>query len=302
MRANTYKSKMTTAITLSIVSGICLASTVGAAEKKDSIKATPDTVGETNGFNKDEKKVHLSAKQEQANRDTAKAANSVPGVKVDPKSLTPPPEEPPIKGFHPIKRALAPVVRLERNSMQLQQQIMKLEGPIAGLNSPMVGLQKHMVTVEGKMDGMQGELSKMRGKVDSVNGSMNGVQEDITAMRKEIAGLLPPINAMRGPIEKLEKPLTNVAEPLTEVRHELQEMKALLATVLGAVIIGCISIAIGTPFAAFLIYKNRRKLFPGLRDSDLPQVKAPLSEREQEIKQELAKERKAERSKELTKV
>lgn len=277
MRAYSLKSRVTTAITLSIVTGICL----GAASDADDTKtSTPKkhTAGEKTGFNKDEVKVKLTKKQEQANKDTAKAANAVPGVNVDPKDLTPPPVEPPIKGFHPIKKALAPVVRLERNSMQLQQQIMKLEGPIAGLNSPMVGLQKHMVTVEGKMDGMQGELNKMRGKVDSVNNSMSGVQGDITAMRKEIAGLVPPINAMRGPIEKLEKPLTNVAEPLTEVRSELQQMKALLATVLGAVIIGCISIAIGTPIAAFIVYRHRHKLFPGLRDSELPQVKPPVSE------------------------
>jgi hypothetical protein len=286
MQSNILKSRSTTAITIAIVSGMtgfCLASAVGADEVKSAAaKTATPTAGEKTGFSKDEVKVALTSKQVKADKDTAKAANAVPGVHVDPKNLAVPPVEPPVKGFHPIKKMLAPVVRLERNSMQLQQQIMKLEGPIAGLNSPMVGLQKHMVTVEGKMDGMQGELGKMRTNVDSVNSSMKGVQGDITAMRKEIAGLLPPINAMRGPIEKLEKPLINVAEPLTEVKSELQQMKALLATVLGAVIVGCVSIAIGTPFAAFMVYRHRHKLFPGLRDSDLPEIKAPIAEQKPE--------------------
>lgn len=286
MQSNRFRSRSTSAMTMLIVSGLtgfCLTSAVGA----DEVKPAPDktaapTAGEKTGFSKEEVKVPLTSKQVQANKDTAKAANAAPGVHVDPKNLAVPPVEPTIKGFHPIKKMLAPVVRLERNSVQLQQQIMKLEGPIAGLNSPMVGLQKHMVTVEGKMDGMQSELSKMRGKVDSVNTSMTGVQGDITAMRKEIAGLLPPINAMRGPIEKLEKPLINVAEPLTEVKSELQQMKALLATVLGAVIVGCVCIAIGTPFAAFMVYRHRHKLFPGLRDSELPEIKPPLAEQQTE--------------------
>ena len=282
MRAYSLKSEITTAVTLSVISGVCLVSAASAADTATTDTPKKHTAGEKTGFNKDEVKVQLSNKQVKADKETAKAANAVPGVKVDPKDLTPPPVEPPIKGFHPIKKLLAPVVRLERNSMQLQQQIMKLEGPIAGLNSPMVGLQKHMVTVEGKMDGMQGELSKMRSRVDSVNGSMSGVQADITAMRKEIAGLLAPINAMRGPIEKLEKPLTNVAEPLTEVKGELQQMKALLATVLGAVVLGCILIAVGTPFAGFIIYRNRHKLFPGLRDSELTQAKPSVEEQTKE--------------------
>ena len=295
MQSNTFKSRRTTAITLLIVSGVAgfyLATAAGADEiKVAQAKAATATAVEKTGFSKDEVKVPLTSKQVKADKETAKAANAVPGGHVDPKNLAVPPIEPPVTGFHPIKKMLAPVVRLERNSMQLQQQIMKLEGPIAGLNSPMVGLQKHMVTVEGKMDDMQGELSKMRGKVDSVNSSMTGVQGDITAMRKEIAGLLTPINAMRGPIEKLEKPLINVAEPLTEVKSELQQMKALLATVLGAVIVGCVSIAIGTPFAAFMVYRHRHKLFPGLRDSELPEIKAPLEEQiaEQKAEQTLTK-------------
>ncbi|MDR3614618.1 MAG: hypothetical protein P4L53_13750 [Candidatus Obscuribacterales bacterium] len=286
MQSNIFKSRSTTAVAIAIVStatGLCLASAVGANDVKTvPTKTATPTAGEKTGFNKDEVKVPLTSKQIKADKETAKAANAVPGVHVDPKNLAVPPVEPPVTGFHPIKKMLAPVVRLERNSMQLQQQIMKLEGPIAGLNSPMVGLQKHMVTVEGKMDGMQGELTKMRSNVDSVNDSMKGVQGDITAMRKEIAGLLPPINAMRGPIEKLEKPLINVAEPLTEVKGELQQMKALLATVLGAVIVGCVFIAVGTPFAAFMAYRHRHKLFPALRDSELPEIKPPLAEQKPE--------------------
>jgi len=56
----------------------------------------------------------VSAHQEKVNADTARAINKIPGVNIEAKDLTPPAQDPPIKGFHPIKRALQPVVQLEK--------------------------------------------------------------------------------------------------------------------------------------------------------------------------------------------
>jgi hypothetical protein len=233
-----------------------------------TVGATSST-GDKTGFNKDEKAVTVTPKDNSINKSTAKALNSIPGVSVSAKSLVPPPEEPPIKGFHPIKKLLAPVVRLERNSVQLQQQIMKLEGPIAGLSPPMLGLQKRMTSVESKMGGMQGQLHEMNGTVGAVSKQMTGVRDDIKAMRAQIAGLQEPIEALRPPIEKLQKPLVNVAEPLSEVRSELAQMKTLLATVLGAIVLAALAISIGTPIAAIIVFRNRKKIFPNMSDKEI---------------------------------
>jgi prefoldin subunit 5 len=228
-----------------------------------------NTTGKKTGFNKDEKPVTVTPRDNSINKSTAKAVNSIPGVNLNPKNLEPPPEEPSIQGFHPIKKLMAPIVRLERNSVQLQQQIMKLEGPIAGLNPPMVGLQKRMTTVQSKMGTMQDKLEGMSNNVTGVSNQMTGVREDIKGMRKQISQLQTPIEALRPPIEKLQGPLVNVAEPLTEVRAELAQMKALLATVLGAILVATLAISIGTPLAAIIIFRNRKKIFPKLLDQEL---------------------------------
>jgi len=245
-----------------------------SASKESSEKSVNDltdiqTTGQSTGFSKEEKKVPVTPAANSINKSTAKAVNRISGVKLNAKNLEPPPEQGEIRGFHPIKKLLAPIVRLERNSVQLQQQIMKLEGPIAGLNPPMMGLQKRMTSVEGKMGNMQGKLDGMNESVSKVSDQMNGVRSDLRSMRQQITALQEPIEQLRPPIEKLQKPLVNVAEPLMEVRGELAQMKALLATVLGAILVATIAISIGTPVAAIYVYRNRKKIFPNMSDQEL---------------------------------
>ncbi|HEY9760830.1 MAG TPA: hypothetical protein V6C97_37105 [Oculatellaceae cyanobacterium] len=272
--SETKVTAISLALSSLLLSGVPLASLAAPAAVSDSNQAStsssPDAGNrKTLGLSDNERQVKVTPKDNSINHSTAKALNRIPGVKVEPKDLEPPPEQLEIKGFHPIKKLLAPIVRLERNSVQLQQQIMKLEGPIAGLNPPMMGLQKRMTSVEGKMGNMQEKLDGMNETVTGVGTQMNGVRSDIQAMRKQISALQEPIMELKPPIEKLQGPLVNVAEPLSNVRKELAEMKTLLATVLAAILIATIAISIGTPIAAIYVYRNRKKIFPGLSDHEL---------------------------------
>lgn len=189
--------------------------------------------------------------------ETAKNISKVAGVSVTAKELEPPPPEQPIKGFHPIKKALAPIIQLQKNSVQLQQQIMKLEGPISALQPSMNGLHEKMDDVHASMGTMDGHLTTMNDGVRNVGGEMQAVRKDISEMRKDLSGLKPPLHSIL-------KPLNNVASPLEEVRNELNDMRTLLASVLFAIVASTIGIAVGTPVVGYLVYANRRKLFPNL--------------------------------------
>lgn len=223
---------------------------------KDSAKqANISEAQKLNGTDKPAKKdetstANSSPESAKTAHDTANSVNKVPGVKVSQKELEPPPQKQ-IHGFHPIKKLLQPVENLEGMSIKLEQQIMKLEGPIAGLQPPMVDLQKKMVGVDHHISSMQGQLTGMQGEV-------TGVRSDLAAMRQEIAGL-------KKPIVGLQKPISGVATPLERLETQLN-------FILLAILIAAISIAIGTPVAAILIYRNRHRLFPDLKEHELPKV------------------------------
>jgi len=151
------------------------------------------------------------------------------------------PQSAPIKGFHPIKRALQPVENLEGMSIKLEQQIMKLEGPIAGLHPPMVALENRMTVVDDSM-------KKMETQVCSVNDQMKGVRSDLSKMQSEIA--------------QLKDPIISIQKPVETVAHPLENVKRLLDLVLMAIVVAAISIVFGTPFTAVITYKYRNKLFP----------------------------------------
>jgi uncharacterized coiled-coil DUF342 family protein len=208
----------------------------------------------------------LNLQQQKQNKDAAAAINQTSGVHVTPQQLAIP-EEDLIHGFHPVKKLMSPIVRLEKNTVQLQQQIMKLEGPIAGLQKPMLGLHKKMGSVERRMNGMSNQLNTMQTNVMDVNKSMAGIHEQLVKMDGRVAQI-------EEPIFEIQKPLTEVAGPLSEVKQELMKVEALIGVVLFAIIVAAAAVAIGTPIAAVLIYRNRHKLFPGTPEHEFPVAKA----------------------------
>jgi chromosome segregation ATPase len=193
--------------------------------------------------------VNDSAHQKSA-KETANVVNQIPGVKVNEKDLEPP-AQPPITGFHPIKKLLRPVENLEGMSIKLEQQIMKLEGPIAGLQPPMLSLQK-------KMTGVDEHIGTMQTRLDGMQAQVQGVRTDISDMRKDI-------NSLKQPIEALRAPIGTVAAPLESVNIRLN-------LVLVAILLTAVLIVFGTPIAAILVYRYRHRLFPGLGEHELPKL------------------------------
>jgi peptidoglycan hydrolase CwlO-like protein len=211
----------------------------------------------------------VNENQKQANTDTANAVNRIKDVHVDPKDLQPPASDVPIRGFHPIKKMLQPIERLEKNSVQLEQQIMKLEGPIAGLQEPMLGLQKRMGSVEQRMLGVQEEISVVGSRADQVSSKIANISEQVSGVRNDLSDMRQRITNLSGPIKALQQPLVDVAQPLGMVNSELEKLAALITSILFAIVIAASVIVVGTPIAAILVYRNRHKLIPNLKDQDL---------------------------------
>lgn len=221
----------------------------------------------------------VSAHQDKMNKQTAKAVNKIPGVNIQASDLQPPAEDPPIKGFHPIKKLLRPVIRLGKSSVQIQQSMMQLEGPIAGLQPSMTALDQKMTNVDSQMVHMQKQLEKMGDNVDHINAGLNKVgnrvdevRQDISGMTEQVRHLIVPIRALQKPLHELMEPLRDVTKPMSQVHGQLAELHTMLHWVLVAIIISVLAITIGTPLAAIYVYRNRKQIFPHLRQpgEDLP--------------------------------
>ena len=219
-----------------------------------------------------------------ADIDTVRAANKIPGVEVQPNLMAQPVLDEPIKGFHPIKKIMRPVENLAKQSVILGQQVMRLEAPIASLQPSMLGLEKRMTGVQQEMTEMQAKIGGMqqqvvgaRGNIKDINLNMGNVRGDLSGMRTKIVELQRPIKQLRDPIVQLQRPLEMVAQPVSDVHRQLasvdkqlSELKTLLGTVLFSIYVAAAAIAFGTPIAAFIVYKNRRKLFPNVHEADFP--------------------------------
>lgn len=203
--------------------------------------------------------------QKHLDKQTVDAVNQIPGVQVKTSDMQAP-DLKPIKGFHPIKRMLRPVENLESMSIRLQQQIMRLEGPIASLQQPMLALQRRMTNFEKMLGGMDKNLTGVNSQVAGVQQQINGAREEIKGVRSDLAEMREQIDSLKAPIQKLHEPISNVAEPLAGLDRRLVQVQGLIAGVLLMIVVSSIAIAVGTPIAAILIYRNRHKLFPQHKD------------------------------------
>ncbi len=263
---------------------LTIASIAKAEQTPDQQKVTQATkdLGGTATSPKNTKGVpvkKVSAHTDKMNKQTAKAVNKIPGINIKAADLQPPAEDPPIKGFHPIKKLMRPVIRLGKGAVQIQQSMMKLEGPIAGLQPSMTALDNKMTSVDHQMVHMQKQLSTMSDNVNHINAGIekvgsrvDEVRQDIGGMTQQVKHLTVPIKALQTPLHQLLDPLKEVTKPMNEVHGQLAELHTMLHWVLVAIVLSVLAITLGTPLAAIYVYRNRKKLFPHLRQpgEDLP--------------------------------
>lgn len=205
------------------------------------------------------------------NKRTARAVNTIPGAKVHAEDLKPP-ELPPIKGFHPIKRLLRPIEQLQAQSIRLEQQIMHLEGPIASLQTPMLDLHERMGVVDNRVYIMYNRLGAVHTRLGEMHDQLGGMKKGLDGVQLQVSGAREDLTSMREDIAELKKTVKILQGPLSDVAGPLQGVQNQLSFILFAIVVASCAIAIGTPIAALIIYRHRAKIFPGIKDADFPQV------------------------------
>ena len=205
----------------------------------------------------------VSATQKQENKEAAQAINKVPGIHLEGKDLQPPAEDAEIEGFHPIKRLMAPVIRLGKGAVQLQQQTLKLEGPMGALEPSMNSLAIKMQTVSNRLGTLEQHLICMDDQVLDVGKQLRGIRQDLSLMETDVEGLSRPLQSVL-------RPLTDINGPLHEMNEVLSDMKGLIIGALFAIIALTLGIVFGAPLAAIFIYEHRRKIFPYMKEQEFP--------------------------------
>lgn len=198
----------------------------------------------------------------------AKVLNQIPGVNVTAKDL----QESEVKkgvSLNPITWLFKPVIRLQEQSVHLEQQIMKLTGPISALQPGILKLDNRIVSVGKEIGAVRSEIGTVEEKIENVGNQLSAMRQDITAMRVELGEIKKPIVDLQGPIVRLHDPLTKIEKPISGIDSrlvlldkELGDLKTLLSLVLTAIFISAGIIAVGTPVAAILIWRNKAKLLP----------------------------------------
>jgi chromosome segregation ATPase len=265
-----------------------LASVSANAEaKKESVNLSDDKIT-TSERSLEQRVIEKSDKYAEPQ---AKVVNKVPGPKVSPADL----KEGTVKkkaapNLNPLSWLLRPITRLQEQSIRLEQQIIKLTGPISALQPSMLSLEDKMGGVQKSMGSMQTTINGVQGTMHRVHDKMTGVQNqiggmhnqmaamqhemqqirsDIGGVRTDMSGIKKPITDLREPIMQLRGPLLAVQKPVSEVDlrlanldRQLSDLKGLLSLILTAIFAAAALIAIGTPIAAILVWRNRQKLLP----------------------------------------
>jgi hypothetical protein len=260
------------------LSGIVAAAVIAALPLKgfSDTKAAGDVNSDAKTLTSTEKKLDKAKAAQTADKyvnEQAKAINNIPGSHVDPKDLKQS-EVGKKGGFpNPVGWMLKPVTRLQEQSVKLEQEIMKLTGPIATLQPSMLRLDKSMTSVQKQMGDMQGTITGVNSQMGSMQGDIKAMREDLSQLKGPIAELKKPVMDLRDPVLALAKPVEGVEGRLVRLDGQLNDLKTLLALVLTAIFAAALIIAIGTPIAAIMVWRNRQKLVPATKPEEIQEEK-----------------------------
>jgi len=199
----------------------------------------------------------------------AQAINKIPGANVSPEDL----KESEVHkkgGFpNPLGWMLKPVTRLQEQSVKLEQEIMKLTGPIGSLQPSMLRLDKSMSSVQSQMGSMQGQITDVGSQMGSMQSDIRSMRQDLSQLKTPISDLKKPVMDLREPVLALAKPVEGVESRLVRLDRELADLKTLLTLILTSIFAAAAIIAVGTPVAAILVWRNRQKFVPATKPEEI---------------------------------
>jgi chromosome segregation ATPase len=149
---------------------------------------------------------------------------------------------------------------------------------------------KHMQRIDSNMDTISAQMSSIQSSLRGTYSVLKTMSPALTDVRSDIHKIQPPLQALQEPLKSVVKPmktlnehvsnidehlkevrdpLTNIEKPmislnneLTGLHSEISQLRMLLGIVLTAIFIAAIFIAVGTPIAAILVWRNKRLILP----------------------------------------
>ncbi len=219
-------------------------------------------------------KVKAAAHSDQLVKQQVEAINKVPNVQVKTEDMK---QEPLEKGpgLNPVAWIFRPLTKLQAQSVRLEQQIMKLTGPIAALQPGILGLEGRITEVRTEMGQVKERMVSVQGDMGKVQGQLSDMQSNIRDMRQQMhtlegpmRDLKSPITKLQGPLLELQRPVSSIGTRLNNLEEQLSQLRTLIALVLSSIYVAAALIAVGTPLAAILVWRNRRKLLPEDRNNE----------------------------------
>ena len=136
-----------------------------------------------------------------------------------------------------------------------------VQSQIGSVGQKMDSMHAQLLSVGHQMEGMHGPLEGVEGQVKQMEAGMSGLREDLKSIRSDLTAVRNQVVELQRPISQIRDPLLEVAGPLEGLGKRLDRLQQLVSYVLMSIIIATVGIAIGTPIAAFLIYKRFRGAF-----------------------------------------
>ncbi len=164
-----------------------------------------------------------------------------------------------------------------------------------GVDKNIGNVSKQMTSVQSSLSGTYRELKSMRPDLSNVRSDISKIREPITKIQeplismadpihnldKQVTGVHDDISRIREPLVRIEQPITSLEKQLTGLTSDISDLRNLLSMVLTSIFIAAIMIAVGTPIAGILIWRNKNKILPGPKPGESSEDELTRTERRQ---------------------
>lgn len=151
---------------------------------------------------------------------------------------------------------------VDKSMQKVSMQLVSMQGSLKGTYGELQQMRPDLSTVRQDIGLIRDPIMRVHRPLQSIVGPIHNLDKQVMSVSSNIRQIKPPLVHMERPLVSLDRSMTGVDKEITGLHKEIVELRNLITMVLTSIFLAAVLIAIGTPIAAILVWRNKHKLLP----------------------------------------
>jgi archaellum component FlaC len=142
--------------------------------------------------------------------------------------------------------------KIETNISAVTQQLIPITAAIKMIYTKLPAIREQLNIVETHLEKIETPIALLPKPLIGIEQPIKNLESEVRALHSEMSGISEPLGEIQDPVGKMSQELNILHNDIAKLTH-------LLNLILTAIFAAALIIAVGTPLAAFALWRNKRR-------------------------------------------